>query len=72
MASEIKLHNGKVLYANQGIIGIDENLELYHGYDGSFPEYFDASDGVLIKAEQIEVANIAIQRWKEFRRKAKE
>ena len=47
------------------IIGIDGELEVYEGYDSTFPGFF-----VELGYEQkLELADIMIQRWKEYKKK---
>lgn len=71
----VVFNTGKVRYANGGIIGIDDRLEIYGGYDSGF--YVDDDDehswrddeDMLIKSELIELADHMIGLWSEFKTK---
>ncbi len=78
----LKLKNGKEIYANCGIIGLgpkpEEEYERWsptEGYDGGFPnvtysEYFDGDLNYthLTKNEMLEVCDIMIERWQDFKK----
>lgn len=72
------LSTGKDLYANREIVGLTPDFELTEGYDGpinKYEEYRDfidedvqpADSYVVTRQEQVEVADIMILRWQEFR-----
>lgn len=71
----VVFNTGKERYANGGIIGINDRLEIYGGYDGSF--YIDAADDeswreeedILSPQELIELAEHMIWMWSEFKAK---
>jgi len=76
----IGLASGKQIYANCGIVGLDEGPDehgewcLSQGYDGGFPEttysrYYDADDSYdcITKDEMLEVCDIMITRWLKFK-----
>ena len=73
--SDCKLPSGKTFYANLGIIGIDDELGVYGGYDQGIdfsPLYeWEEGDPESLKpwtvAEKIELANMMIERWTKFR-----
>ena len=68
----MKLSTGKEIYANREIIGIDDELNIFEGYDGIvyMPDfYWDESESPLTDAECVELANRVIERWKQFRLK---
>lgn len=72
--SDFVLSTGRSFYANNGILGLDEDLNLYGGYDGkiSLENYSFDSDSMLpeFKPEEItEIADIMITRWQAFKRK---
>lgn len=53
---DIVLKNGKTIFANNGIIGIAENLVIYDGCDG-------LASRDLTNDEEIELCDLAIERW---------
>ncbi len=57
---EFIFDTGKTIYANDCIIGINPNGNLFQGYDGYINEN-------LTKQEKIELADYMINKWKEFR-----
>lgn len=60
------LKNGKQIYANKDIIGIDDENNLYEGYDGElFLNVYKNND--LTKKELIEIADLMIKRWETFK-----
>lgn len=67
--------SGKKIYANRGIIGIDEDLKLSEGYDGGFatwpiPEWWEPNEKAeCLQAEDLkEIADLMIERWKKFKK----
>lgn len=81
-ADNLLLSTGTSLYANCGIIGIDPDLTLSHGYDGPIYtparhiEGEDIDDGIddgidndLTSPECIELADYVIERWTKFKQK---
>lgn len=68
-------NTGKERYANGGIIGINDRLEIYGGYDSSF--YIDSADDkswrdeedILSPSELIELADHMIGMWSAFKTK---
>ena len=54
--------SGRKVYAYDSIIGISSDGEVTEGYDGSFPEL----DGPLTFAEQMELADFMVARWKQW------
>lgn len=80
MSDNLKLSNGKEVYANCGIVGLapkPENDEIWmpsEGYDGGFPTptfspFYEAgeSSAEITKFEMLEVCDIMITRWKEYK-----
>lgn len=79
MGSSVTLPSGKKLYANNGIISIDAELGVTHGYDGDLPairrsEWMDddewAETEKLTSGQQVELADIMLDRWRRFRDRA--
>ncbi len=74
MSDEIILKSGKKIYAHRNIVGIDDKLELSQGYDGGMPAtpncdyYADMDDNILTKEETLELADLMINRWQQFRK----
>ncbi len=75
----LKLSNGREVYANGGIIGLDEQMRLFEGYDGAInypaPDWLsetevDEISRYLTSSEAVELADIMIARWQAFREKA--
>lgn len=73
----IKLKSGKDVYANKGLISIPSRMDtaypcLYEGYDGDIPltRFDDETDEQLPTftfMELLEIADIMIGRWTEFK-----
>jgi len=67
----IKLSTGKEVYANNDIIGIGPELDaIYEGYDGAiWTDDGRMTDHIhhLTRAERVEIADLMIKRWMEFR-----
>lgn len=64
------LSNGKEVYANEDIIGINSNLEVYQGYNGLIDCYRDRDiliSDALTDLERIELASILIERWQKYK-----
>jgi hypothetical protein len=59
----LTLSSGHSFYAHQGCIGIDEDLWLYEGYNGSLT----GGRYVLTTADFIEIAEYMIARWQRFK-----
>lgn len=68
MSDDIILPSKKVLYANCGIVGIDDEGHITQGYDGNLAtkdfeeEYLELSDDDLNY-----IANLMIERWTFFK-----
>lgn len=63
----ITLPSGREIGANRRIIGIDDRGAVFEGYDGGV----DSPEGRgLTDAQRIELADIMIARWTEFKRRA--
>jgi hypothetical protein len=66
---EIVFSTGKRIYAFDGIIGIDDELDPSYGSDGGI-EIFDWEDGRVVislsHAERRELADYAIALWQKF------
>ena len=76
--SEIILSSGRKIYANQNIVGIDDQGELFEGYDGtiSWPslDYQEAAlraqhdgDWQLTSDDMRELCDIMIARWQKYK-----
>lgn len=73
MKDDLRLSTGTVVQANRGIIGIDESLDVFGGYDEHVDIYeFDNYGSTLTNAERAELASIMIARWEEYRACASE
>jgi hypothetical protein len=53
--------NGRECYAHAGIIGIDNSLHIFYGYDGGLP-------GDLTPGERVELADYMINLWEKFKK----
>jgi hypothetical protein len=62
----VTFSSGKVLSANQGIIGIDPDLDVSEGYDGGF-DIADTYRETLTKPERRELADYMIALWQRYR-----
>ena len=60
--NKIYFSTGKVIYANNGIVGISPDMEIFEGYDGSISDDYELS-----RMEKIELADLMIDRWSLFR-----
>ena len=60
----ITLPSGRKFYANNLIVGIDDQGRISEGYDGG------VSDDEFTAAERIELADLMIERWTEYKRRA--
>uniref|UniRef100_A0A6M3IJT8 Uncharacterized protein n=2 Tax=viral metagenome TaxID=1070528 RepID=A0A6M3IJT8_9ZZZZ len=73
--SKVLFSTGKEKYANVGIIGLGSDGDVTEGYDGGFynpSEFlFDDEEPELTPGERIELADFMIERWSEFKIKAK-
>lgn len=79
MNDGLTLSNGRHFYANCGIIGIDAECEsISEGYDGSIAHISDIHkepgefDKPATREEMIEIADIMIKRWTDFKGKLKQ
>lgn len=73
-SDNIKLKSGYELYANCGFVGINEELNVAEGYDGSLPEpsygeFYDKDYPGPSKADMLELCDILIDRWTRLRAK---
>ena len=70
----MRLSTGTEITTHQGIIGIDEKLTVFGGYDsivferGNAFGFDDAPD--LTASEQVELADMMIARWESFKAQA--
>lgn len=62
MDDVITLPSGRSVYANQGIVGIDEEGNLYGGYDQTL-DYNPCSMEELSVEDKAAVAAMMIDRW---------
>lgn len=72
MSDTLKLKSGRELYANRGLISINEELEISEGYDGGLPappnsENYKYDEDGLSKEDALDLADILIDRWKRFK-----
>lgn len=74
----IVLSTGRHLKPNFGMIGINEDGEVGEGKDGDLSDSYQQLDGnfdsfeEFTAAEHIELADIMIARWTEFKKRAAE
>jgi len=66
--SNFEFSTGKYFSANEGIIGINSDLETYEGYDGSL----DWLRGYFTPKERVELADYMIELWKKYKKEAEE
>lgn len=59
--------DGKEFYANDDIIGINNELEIYEGYDGRLGEY---NNNPLTKKQKLELADRMLNLWQQYKTKA--
>lgn len=68
---EYVFSSGNRIYANGGIIGIDDSnprSKLFYGYDGGVDWPVDEWNGSkLTKADMVELADAMIERWQAFK-----
>jgi hypothetical protein len=69
---EIILSDGKKIFCNNGYIGIDDGFCVCQGYDGHVyikgDEFInDKKDLRLNKDELLELSDIMIKRWQDFK-----
>jgi hypothetical protein len=74
MSAKITLRNGKVLEPNGGVIGLNNgpDFQIHEGWDGAY-QVFDPDDiynpaDILTIVEAIEVCDLMIARWQEYKR----
>lgn len=73
----ITFSSGRSAYANRGIVGINADLELHQGYDGSIdwpiPEWWKVSfpqwitPNTLAPEDMLELADYMVSLWLRFR-----
>lgn len=63
---EVVFFDSSKIYASEGIIGIDENGETYQGSSSAFP----LCGMYLTRQQSIELANMMIDRWIDYKNKA--
>ena len=70
----MKLSTGTEIYCSEEVIGINDKLDIYDGYDGAIydPSWYD-EEGERYKTsytdmELCEIADIAIERWERFKK----
>ena len=74
--NKVTFSSGKKIYAYGGIVGIDEDLVVYGGYDQDFydptADYSWKTDPgenaqELTDEERVELADYMIERWNDFK-----
>jgi len=63
----IILSTGKVINANRGIVGINPDLDISEGYDGTLDEEDLPDDERLTDDERLELANYVISLWEKWK-----
>ena len=62
---------GRSVYANCGIIGIDPNLQTFDGYDGNFDREWTVDGNTiystLSRSEKLELACYMISLWARYK-----
>ena len=61
--SKILFSSGREFYANNGIVGLSPELELFEGYDAHLEGY----DQSLTPDESAELADFMIDLWRKFK-----
>jgi len=64
----VKLRNGKSFYANNGIVGINDDLQVYEGYDGHIDVH--SHDRDLSVNDKMMLAERMIDLWRAYAKKA--
>lgn len=70
---EITFSSGRTAYAHLGIVGINPQLKLYNGYDGTInwpvPDFWSAEEkaGKLTADDMRELADHMIELWTAFK-----
>jgi hypothetical protein len=62
----IVLSTGRRVYANNGILGLNEDLSLHHGYDGYVVEDSENDRDVveqLTTCERMEISRYMVRLW---------
>lgn len=67
--NKICFSTGKDIHANNGIIGITKDLSVWEGYDGVIYDE-DDYETELSRQEKVELADLMISLWKEFKKQA--
>lgn len=61
------LSTGRSIYANNGILGMGPDLDIFEGYDGApDPESLYSGEDPWTPEERAEVANMMIDRWQRW------
>ena len=56
--------SGRQVYANNGIIGINPELQVYNGYDGGLDAFCGPGESsAFTREEQREIADYMIRLW---------
>jgi hypothetical protein len=65
---KLVMADGTEYYANGGIVGLNDDLEISEGYDGGFYCYReDSDDGALPLAHRLELADYMIALWIKYK-----
>lgn len=64
--TKVKLPSGRLIDANEGIIGIDAAGRAFEGYDG-FLESMGNEASYLTPEERRELADLMIERWNMYK-----
>lgn len=66
----IVFSSGRTACANDGIVGLSQDLEITHGYDGRFkwpPDQLQNEEARLSADDMRELADLMIEQWTRFR-----
>ncbi len=66
----VSLPSGKDLYAYSKVIGINDEADVYYGFDGLMEDFcLSVTDTKATAKEQLELADIMLDRWSNYRQK---
>jgi hypothetical protein len=69
----VTFSSGRTMYANQGILGLSPDLELYEGYDGGVWVFDENGNWALgpeeppTRVDLVELADMMMVRWQQFK-----
>ena len=66
MSDEIVLLSGTKIYASNGLISINEDLEIRQGYDGILADHEYVAVEHWTVADRLDLAKMMIDRWTRY------